>query len=339
MQKVIVTGGLGFIGSNLVRKLSKDFFVIIIDNKGYASNIDNLEGINKKKYKIIKLGIENNRQFKKVLFKNNPIAIFHLAAETHVDRSIENSKPFINSNILGTFSILEALKKFHKKNKKIKLIHVSTDEVYGDIKKNHYSKENDAYLPSSPYSASKASSDHLVYSYYKTFNLPIIITNCCNNYGPRQFPEKLLPKMILNIINNKNLPVYGKGLNQREWIHVDDHNDALIQILKKGKIGEKFNIGSGEILSNLKLCKLLINIFKNNFHINSKSKIKFVSDRPGHDKRYALNSNKIKKKIKFKKKFNIKEGLIHTINWYMNNNKWIKNLNKKNYKNRLGKIK
>lgn len=339
MRKVIVTGGLGFIGSNLVRKLSKDFFVIIIDNKGYASNINNLEGINKKKYKFVNFGIENNKQFKKILFKYNPIAIFHLAAETHVDRSIENSKPFINSNILGTFSILEALKKFHKKNKKIKLIHVSTDEVYGDIKKKQYSKENDAYLPSSPYSASKASSDHLVYSYYKTFNLPIIITNCCNNYGPRQFPEKLLPKMILNIINNKNLPIYGKGLNQREWIHVDDHNDALIQIFKKGKIGEKFNIGSGEILSNLELCKLLINIFKNNFHFNSKSKIKFVSDRPGHDKRYALNSNKIKKIIKFKKKFNIKEGLIHTIKWYMENNKWIKNLNKKNYKNRLGKIK
>ena len=335
MKKIIVTGGLGFIGSNLVRKLSKKYIVIVIDKHSYSSNIINLEGINRERLKFYKFKIENKNKFFNILNKYNPVGIFHLAAETHVDRSIENPQNFINSNVLGTFSILEALKKYAKKDKGIKLIHISTDEVYGDIMKQKTSKENDPYFPSSPYAASKASSDHLVYAYYKTYKLPVIITNCCNNFGPRQFPEKLIPKLIINIINNKDLPIYGKGNNQREWIHVDDHNDALLKIFKKGKIGHKYNIGSGEILSNIQIAKLLLKILKHKLNkINSK--IIFVKDRPGHDLRYALNSGKIRKELNWKKKFNIKDGLINTISWYLKNEIWIKKLNKKNYINRLG---
>jgi len=335
MKNIIITGGLGFIGSNLVRKLIKNYTIIIIDKNSYSANIKNLDGIDKKKLKIFKFSIENKNKLLKIFEKYKPIAIFHLAAETHVDRSIENPLNFINSNIFGTFMLLEALKKYYKKNKNIKLIHISTDEVYGDIGVKKTSKEDDAYIPSSPYAASKASADHLVSAYYRTFKLPVIITNCCNNYGPRQFPEKLIPKLILNILDEKELPIYGKGLNEREWIHVDDHNEALIKIFKRGKIGEKYNIGSGEILSNIKIAKLLLKIFKENFNI-SKSKIIFVKDRPGHDLRYALNSNKLKKKLHWKKRFNIKIGLIKTISWYLKNDEWMKELNKKNYVHRIG---
>ena len=335
MKNILVTGGLGFIGSNLVRKLVKKNNVIIIDKNSYSANINNLDGLSKKNLKIFKFSIENKNKLLKILEKYKPKAIFHLAAETHVDRSIESPSNFINSNILGTFSILEALKKYYKKNKNIKLIYISTDEVYGDIVGKKTSKENDPYIPSSPYAASKASADHLVSAYFRTYKLPVIITNCCNNYGPRQFPEKLIPKLILNILDGKKLPIYGKGLNEREWIHVDDHNDALIKIYKKGKIGHKYNIGSGDVLTNIKIAKILLKIFKENFNI-SKSKIIFVRDRPGHDLRYALNSNKLKKEINWEKKFNIENGLINTITWYLKNKKWIKKLNKKNYMNRLG---
>lgn len=335
MKKIVVTGGLGFIGSNLVRKLSEKYLVIIVDKCSYSSNIYNLDGIDKKKIRLCKFNIEDTNKFFKILTKYKPLGIFHLAAESHVDRSIDNPSDFINSNIIGTFSILEALKRYWIKNKNFKLIHISTDEVYGDIAKKKTSKEDDPYFPSSPYAASKASSDHIVNAYYKTYKLPIIITNCCNNYGPRQFPEKLIPKLIINILNNKNLPIYGKGNNQREWIHVDDHNNALIKIFDKGKIGQKYNIGSGEILTNIQIAKLLLKIIKKNLNSN-KSKITFIKDRPGHDLRYALNSSKIKKELNWNKKINIKNGLKNTIDWYMKNKKWIDDLNKKNFVNRLG---
>ena len=201
--------------------------------------------------------------------------------------------------------------------------------------KKKISKENDPYRPSSPYAASKASSDHLIKSYFITYKLPIIITNCCNNYGPKQFPEKLIPKMIINLIRNKKLPIYGKGINEKEWIHVDDHCKALIKILQKGKIGESYNIGSGEIVSNNFICKKLISIFKNNFNKKNKSKIIYVRDRPGHDLRYALNSKKLKK-LGWKKKYTLNKGLYETIKWYLSNSQWIKNIDKKKYSGRLG---
>ena len=334
--KVIVTGGLGFIGSNLIELLiKKKYSVINIDCNTYSSNYYNTKDY-KKNYKFIKCNINNKKKIFNILSKYKPAAIFNLAAETHVDRSIDNPKAFIDSNILGVFNLLEAFRKFHKKNKNSKLIHISTDEVYGDILKGR-SNENYSYKPSSPYSASKASSDHLVYSYFRTYKLPVIITNCSNNYGPKQHPEKLIPKLIYNILNNKPLPIYGKGKNSREWIYVKDHCEALIKVYQKGKVGEFYNIGSNKNLNNLEVCRNLINVSKNLIKLGKKVKISFVKDRPGHDIRYALNSNKIKKDLGWFPKTSFKEGIKLTFNWYYNNRSYYKSLSKKDIIKRLGK--
>ena len=339
MNKIVVTGGLGFIGSNLIDLLIKNgFFVLNIDKVGYASNFYNtLNFKNNKNYKYLKLNINNKNKLIKIFAKYKPLGIFNLAAETHVDRSIDSPDQFINSNILGTFNLLEAFRKYSKKNKKSKLIHISTDEVYGDIVKGR-TKENYPYSPSSPYAASKASSDHIVFSYIKTFGIKAIITNCSNNYGPKQHPEKLIPKMIYNIINNKPLPVYGNGKNSREWIYVKDHCEALIKIFKSGKIGETYNIGSNKNLNNIEICKNLLNVAKKNIKIGKKVKIKFIKDRPGHDKRYALDSSKLIKKLKWKPKTNFLDGINKTFIWYLDNKKYYRSLNKKDIVKRLGKI-
>ena len=337
MKKIIVTGGLGFIGSNLIKiLLKKKYYVINLDKITYSSNFYNVKEFSKSKnYKFIKIDINNKKKILQILNKFKPNAIFNLAAETHVDRSIDQPETFIKSNILGVFNLLEAFKMYLKKNKKIKLIHISTDEVYGDIL-NGRSKEDDAYKPSSPYAASKASSDHLVYSYIRTFKIPAIITNCSNNYGPKQHPEKLIPKLIYNIINNKNLPIYGKGLNSREWIYVDDHCEALIKIFERGKIGNFYNIGSNLNVNNLKISKLLIKVAKVKFNIGKNVKIKFVKDRPGHDMRYALNSSKLIKKLRWKPKINILNGLIKTFDWYLKNPGYYLTLKKRDITARLG---
>jgi dTDP-glucose 4,6-dehydratase len=336
MKKIIVTGGLGFIGSNLIELLlKKNFYVINLDKITYSSNFYNTKEFNKNKnYKFIKCDI-NSKRLADIFNKFKPSCIFNLAAETHVDRSIDNPSHFINSNINGVYNILECFKKYYKKNKKIKLIHISTDEVYGDVLKGR-SNESYPYKPSSPYAASKASSDHLVYSYVRTYKLPAIITNCSNNYGPKQHPEKLIPKLIYNIFNNKSLPIYGKGLNSREWIYVMDHCEALYDIYKKGKFGEFYNIGSNKNLNNIQICKSLLNVSK--FFTDKKNnvKIKFVKDRPGHDLRYALNSNKIKKEIKWKPKTSFKLGIKKTFQWYLNNKNYYKSLSKKDITKRLG---
>jgi len=339
MQKILVTGGLGFIGSNLVKLLiDKKYNVINIDKVSYSSNFYNTKDLSKNnKYQFIKCDLKNSKKIEKILIKFKPNCIFNLAAETHVDRSIDSPKNFIDSNILGTFNLLECFKKYFYKYKKGKLIHISTDEVYGDILTGR-SKENDRYKPSSPYAASKASSDHLVTSYIRTFNLPAIITNCSNNYGPRQHPEKLIPKMIYNIINNKPLPLYGNGKNSREWIYVKDHCEALIKIFKSGKVGETYNIGSNKNLNNIEICKNLLNVAKKNIKIGKKVKIKFIKDRPGHDKRYALNSLKLIKKLKWKPKTNFLDGINKTFMWYLNNKKYYRSLNRKDVNERLGKI-
>ncbi len=336
-KKIIVTGGLGFIGSNLVRLLiKKNFIVINLDNISYSSSFYNTKDFkNNKNYKFIKCNIIDETKVFKIINKYKPIAVFNLAAETHVDRSIDNPKSFIQNNIVGTFHLLEAIRKFYKKNRKIKLIHISTDEVFGDILKGR-SKEKDAYIPSSPYAASKASSDHLVYSYFRTYRLPIVVTNCSNNYGPNQHPEKLIPKLIYNIINNLPLPLYGNGKNSREWIYVDDHCDALVNIFRKGKIGEFYNIGSNINLSNIEIAKSLINISKKYLPLGKRVKIKYIKDRPGHDTRYALNSNKIKQKLKWSSKINIKNGLEKTFKWYFTNQEYFKHLKKKDIIKRLG---
>ena len=337
MKKAIVTGGLGFIGSNLIEMLlKKKFFVCNIDKVTYSSNFYNVKHFKKnKKYKFLRCDLNEQKKILNLLLKFKPNVIFNLAAETHVDRSIDGPKNFIKSNIVGTFSILEAFRKYNKKYKKTKLIHISTDEVFGDVI-NGRSRESDAYKPSSPYAASKASSDHLVSSYIKTYKLPCIITNCSNNYGPKQHPEKLIPKIIYNILNNKKLPIYGKGLNSREWIYVDDHCEALIKIFNKGKKGEFYNIGSNMNLNNLQITSKLINIAKKYINIGKNVKIKFVKDRPGHDLRYALNSKKIYKELKWKTKINLNKGLNDTFIWYLNNKKFFLSISKKLYDKRLG---
>ena len=335
MKKIIVTGGLGFIGSNLIDLLiKKKFFVINIDKISYSSNFYNTKEFkSSKKYKFIKCNIGETK-FKKILFKYKPACVFNLAAETHVDRSIDNPENFIQSNIVGVYNLLESFKQYSKKFKS-KLIHVSTDEVYGDITKGRTS-ETYPYKPSSPYAASKASSDHLVSSYIRTYNIPAIITNCSNNYGPKQHPEKLIPKLIYNILNNKALPIYGKGTNSREWIYVKDHCEALIKIFEKGKIGNFYNIGSNKNLSNIEVCRNLLNYSKKIISLGSKVKIKYVKDRPGHDIRYALNSNKLRKQLNWKPQTNFKQGIKLTINWYNQNKEYYKSLKKKDIQNRLG---
>ena len=334
-KNIIVTGGLGFIGSNLIDLLiSKKYSVINLDKVSYSSNFYNLkEHKNNTKYKFIKCDL-NSKKILNILLKYKPICIFNLAAETHVDRSIDGPRKFINSNVLGTFNLLEAFKTFSSKHNS-KLVHISTDEVYGDILKGR-SDENYTYKPSSPYAASKAASDHLVYSYIRTYKIPAIISNCSNNYGPKQHPEKLIPKLIYNIINNKELPIYGKGKNSREWLHVKDHCIALFKVFEKGKIGEFYNIGSNKNLNNIQITKALIKIAKNFIAIGHRVKIRFIADRPGHDQRYALNSNKIKKKLKWKPQIKFDNGLKETFLWYLNNKKYYSSLTKKDIVKRLG---
>ena len=337
MKTLLVTGGLGFIGSNLIELLLKNKFrVINIDKVSYSSNFYNTKDYKKdKNYRFIRCNINNQVKINKILKKYKPDCIFNLAAETHVDRSIDNAKHFIKSNITGVFSLLQVCKSYAKKNKKFKFIHISTDEVYGDKIKGS-SNENDPYKPSSPYAASKASSDHLVYSYIRTFNFPGIVTNCSNNYGPKQHPEKLIPKIIYNILNNRPLPIYGKGINEREWIYVKDHCEALLKIYQKGLVGNFYNIGSNEVLKNNVLIKNILSIAKKNILVGKKVRVIYVKDRPGHDIRYSLNSRKIIKSLKWKPKTELNDGLKKTFFWYQNNLNYFYTLSKKDIVKRLG---
>ena len=335
MKKIIVTGGSGFIGSNLVKfLLKKKYFVINIDSLKYSANPYNTKSLNKNKnYVFFKLDLNKKNKIIKILKKYKPEGIFNLAAETHVDRSIDSPYNFIHSNILGTYNLLESILIY---GKKIKLIHISTDEVYGDVIKGR-SDEESPYKPSSPYSSSKASADHLVKAYIRTYKISAIISNCCNNYGPYQFPEKLIPKLIFNIMHKRSLPIYGKGKNSREWMHVQDHCEALLLIYLKGKLGESYNIGSGMNLKNIDIAKKLLQIAKSkSSKISKKVKIKFVKDRPGHDIRYALNNRKIQKKLGWKVKITLHDGLLRTFNWYLNNKNFFSSISKKLYIKRIG---
>ena len=333
MKRFIVTGGYGFIGSNLIKLLlKKKFKVLNIDKLSYSAQKYNLKDIKSKNYFFKKTDINNKKEILKILKRYKPHGIFNLAADTHVDRSINDSSNFIKNNILGVYNLLEAIINYKKK---VRLVHISTDEVYGDISGSKRSDESFPYIPSSPYSASKASSDHLVNAYIRTHKIDAVISNCSNNYGPRQFPEKLIPKMIYNILNNKPLPIYAKGKNSREWIYVDDHCEALIKLFFKGKSGEKYNIGSDINCNNIFLVKKILKSFADRkIKIGKKVKIIFVKDRPGHDFRYALNSRKIKKTLKWKPKINLNQGITKTVDWYIKNQKYFEKINEKNFSHR-----
>ena len=334
MKKVFVTGGLGFIGSNLIKYLLElGYQVINLDKITYASNFYNIQEFkNNRLYKFIKIDISNKKKLSQVVKRYKPKCIFNLAAETHVDRSIDQSDSFIQSNIKGVHNLLEIL----VKNKKIKLIHISTDEVFGNVKKNLRTVEESPYKPLNPYAATKAASDHLINSYINTYKINAIITNCCNNYGPRQNPEKFIPKIISCILNKRKIPVYGKGINSREWIYVEDHCKALHKIFLKGKNGETYNIGSNLNMKNIDLVKKVILISKQKNLFYRKTKIQFVQDRPGHDLRYALNSNKIRSKLNWSNKVNLNDGLLKTLIWYKENKNFYKMVRNKKFKNRLG---
>jgi dTDP-glucose 4,6-dehydratase len=316
-MKILVTGGLGFIGSNFILKtLSKNDNVSIVnvDNESFGSNLMNLKEIEySKNYEFIKGDITNYELISKLVDDSDVVVNF--AAESHVDRSISNAKSFVHSNIIGVHVILEAIKKYDKK-----LIHISTDEVFGSLN-SQSADENFRFNPSSPYSASKASAEHLVNSFYVTYDCKCVITRCTNNYGPRQFPEKLIPKIILYANNNKKIPMYGTGKNIRDWIHVSDHCDAIYQVLKKGKIGSSYNISSDNEINNKIIIKKILSLMN-----KSENMIEHVKDRPGHDFRYSMNSLKIKKELGWFPKIKFDEGIENTIKWYLENKEWWKNI-------------
>jgi len=316
-MKILVTGGLGFIGSNFILNVlskNEEISIINLDDELFGSNSMSLQEIEtSENYEFVKGNITDSELVSKLVDECD--AIVNFAAESHVDRSISNARPFVDSNILGVFTILEAVRKFDKK-----LVHISTDEVFGSLEL-ETADENFRFNPSSPYSASKASAEHLVNSFFNTYGCNCLITRCTNNYGPRQFPEKLIPKTILYAINNKKIPIYGTGKNIRDWIHVFDHCDAIFQVLKNGKIGSSYNISSDEEVSNEIIIKKILHIMK-----KSEKMIEYVKDRPGHDFRYSLDSSKIKKELSWFPKISFDIGLENTIKWYLENEQWWKTI-------------
>ncbi len=338
--KVIVTGGAGFIGGTLIRKLlqEKNWHVYNIDKMGYASDLSWIK--DSKNYKLrhsfLKIDLRNKEILENLVKDISPNLIIHLAAESHVDRSIDNPLKFIESNIIGTFNLLEASRSYWEelsdiKKKIFRFIHVSTDEVFGSLGSEGKFEENTKYDPRSPYSSSKASSDHLVQSWHYTYGLPTIISNCSNNFGPYQFPEKLIPLSILKGIKGEEIPLYGNGLNIRDWLYVEDHVEALLLIAEKGEIGKSYCIGGfGEKTNKevqLQICNILDEVDPKEFP--HESLIKNVKDRPGHDRRYAINSNFIQKQLGWTPKITFEDGLKKTIYWYLNNLKWSQSIMKK----------
>ena len=346
-MKIMVTGGAGFIGSNFItNQINKGNIILNYDKLTYAGCIESLDSVkNHPNYHFTKGDISDSHSVAMVINEFNPEVIVNFAAESHVDRSIEGPSDFIKTNITGTFVLLEqSLNYFNKLSMNRKLVfrflHVSTDEVFGALGKTGYFTEETAYNPSSPYSASKAASDHLVMAWNRTFGLPTLITNCSNNYGPYQFPEKLVPLIILNALNNKTLPVYGKGDNVRDWLFVLDHCKAIDLVLKKGIIGDTYIIGGNSEKTNLEVVQTICNLLDDKCprDIGSyKELIKYVEDRPGHDFRYAIDFSKIQNQLGWSPEVNFSTGMEKTIDWYINNKDWWLNIQNKKYnQERLG---
>ncbi len=348
MNVIMVTGGAGFIGSNFIRYvLEKTDFkgkIVNVDKLTYAGNPENLSDIAQKysstRYFFEQTDICDKEKIAELFKKYNIDTVVHFAAESHVDRSILGPKDFIETNIMGTFNLLENARNYWGQRTDVRFHHISTDEVYGSLGETGYFYETTPYDPRSPYSASKASSDHLVEAYKHTYGLPVTKSNCSNNYGPYHFPEKLIPLLILNILDQKPLPVYGDGLNVRDWLYVEDHCSAIWTILTKGIVGETYNIGGENERTNIEIVNTVCEIMAEKHNKEKdfyKKLITFVKDRPGHDRRYAINCDKIKQQLGWKQSVNFEQGIRKTVEWYLANSQWVKNVQSGDYKNWINK--
>ncbi len=340
MKNILITGGAGFIGSNFIHhllSLRENVNVINLDALTYAGNLQNLNSISKKKnYKFINGDICNQLLVKKIFSKYEIDTVIHFAAETHVDRSIHDPLKFMHTNVLGTHTLLNESVEYWQKEKLLNsgrriFHHISTDEVYGSLNPGDPAfSEKTAYAPNSPYAASKAASDHIIRAYFHTFHLPILITNCSNNYGPFQFPEKLIPLIIQNAMDGKPLPIYGDGQQIRDWLYVEDHCEAILSVLERGKVGETYNIGGNNQSSNIEIVRTICNILDNELpdspYKPHASLIRFVEDRPGHDRRYAMDITKIKKQLGWQPRESLSTGLSKTVKWYLNNQAWTQSI-------------
>ena len=333
MKKLLITGGAGFIGSNFVHLLMEDqaeYSITVLDKLTYAGNLKNLsKWIENPRFKFIKADIADKEMIHDIFSKENYDYVVHFAAESHVDRSITGPEVFLQTNIFGTFNLLEAVKKqWATDTKDKKFLHVSTDEVFGSLGSTGYFTESTPYSPNSPYSASKAASDHLVRAYFHTYHIPVVTTNCSNNYGPYHFPEKLIPLIILNCFNGKSLPVYGRGENIRDWLYVKDHCTALKLALLNGRVGETYNIGTRNEKTNLDVVQTICSIMDDYFP-NKKPHSKlitYVKDRPGHDFRYAIDPTKIERELGWKPVYSFESSLKETVKWYLENEEWWKEI-------------
>lgn len=348
-MKILVSGGAGFIGSALVRHiiLNTDFSVVNVDKITYAGNLDSLKSVYKShKYFFERVDICDKVELRRVFHNHKPDVVMHLAAESHVDRSIDSPDDFIQTNIVGTFNMLEVARAYwldlaEVRKSSFKFLHISTDEVFGDLKIDDAPfSETTSYAPSSPYSASKAASDHLVRAWNRTYKLPTIITNCSNNYGPFHYPEKLIPLVILNALDRKPIPIYGAGNQIRDWLYVEDHVRGLIAVVTKGKIGQTYNIGGNNEKTNMEVVSLICNLLDELVPLNSgsyQSHITHVSDRPGHDKRYAIDASKITNELQWSPEETFESGIRKTVEWYLENSEWCRNLqNIENIRQRRG---
>ncbi|MGA9772183.1 MAG: dTDP-glucose 4,6-dehydratase [Blastocatellia bacterium] len=342
MESMIVTGGAGFIGANLVRYAlaHTQARIVVLDKLTYAGNLCTLEDLAEDpRFVFVEGDIADRASVDSIFREHRPSAVLNLAAETHVDRSIDDPRPFIDTNIVGTFDLLEATRKYFASldataREKFRFLHVSTDEVYGTLGPSGLFSEQTPYAPNSPYSASKAAADHLVRAYYETYRLPTIITNCSNNYGPYQFPEKLIPLTLLNAIEGNQLPIYGDGGNIRDWLHVEDHCSGILEALRRGQTGEKYNIGGENERTNLQVVDTICAVLEELLPVEQNSRLSergvnrysdlktFVTDRPGHDRRYAIDATKIRTELGWHPRYDFESGIANTVRWYVNNRRW-----------------